>query len=425
MLKTLKEAWKLEDIRKRIIFTFLMIIVFRLGNVVPVPFIDKGKLAQILAGHQENGIISLMNLLSGGSLGQMSVFALSIYPYITASIIVQLLTIAIPRLEELSKEGEEGKKKIARYTKIGAIILSFIQGWALVQGLFREAITENTTSVGFIILLSIVAGSMFLIWLGEAITEFGIGNGISMLILLGIISNVPTQVGIIWRDLLLGHLNWFSVVILLAIVVITLIIVIMINQGERKIPVQYAKRVVGRKMYGGQSTHIPVKVNMSGVMPVIFASAITSLPNTLALFFGKNLPAWYRNIFTVDSLSGLIVHTLVNALLIILFAYFYTAVQFNTVEYAKNLQQYGGFIPGIRPGKPTGIYLSRISNRITFIGALALAFVWAVPNLVNYALGIAIVFGGTSVIIIVGVILDTIQQMESMMTMRHYKGFLK
>lgn len=425
MLKTLKEAWKLEDIRKRIIFTLLMIIVFRLGNIVPVPFIDKGKLAQILAGHQENGIISLMNLLSGGSLGQMSVFALSIYPYITASIIVQLLTIAIPRLEELSKEGEEGKKKIARYTKIGAILLSFVQGWALVQGLFREAITENTATVGFIILLSIVAGSMFLIWLGEAITEFGIGNGISMLILLGIISNVPTQVGIIWRDLLLGHLNWFSVVILLAIVVITLIIVIMINQGERKIPVQYAKRVVGRKMYGGQSTHIPVKVNMSGVMPVIFASAITSLPNTLALFFGKNLPTWYRNIFTVDSLSGLIVHTLVNALLIILFAYFYTAVQFNTVEYAKNLQQYGGFIPGIRPGKPTGIYLSRISNRITFIGALALAFVWAVPNLVNYALGIAIVFGGTSVIIIVGVILDTIQQMESMMTMRHYKGFLK
>ena len=425
MLKTLKEAWKLEDIRKRIIFTLLMIIVFRLGNVVPVPFIDKGKLAQILAGHQENGIISLMNLLSGGSLGQMSVFALSIYPYITASIIVQLLTIAIPRLEELSKEGEEGKKKIARYTKIGAILLSFVQGWALVQGLFREAITENTATVGFIILLSIVAGSMFLIWLGEAITEFGIGNGISMLILLGIISNVPTQVGIIWRDLLLGHLNWFSVVILLAIVVITLIIVIMINQGERKIPVQYAKRVVGRKMYGGQSTHIPVKVNMSGVMPVIFASAITSLPNTLALFFGKNLPTWYRNISTVDSLSGLIVHTLVNALLIILFAYFYTAVQFNTVEYAKNLQQYGGFIPGIRPGKPTGIYLSRISNRITFIGALALAFVWAVPNLVNYALGIAIVFGGTSVIIIVGVILDTIQQMESMMTMRHYKGFLK
>lgn len=425
MFKTLKDAWKIEDIRKRMIFTVLMIVVFRLGNVIPVPFIDKQVLQSIVQQQEGVGMISLLNLLSGGSLQQMSIFAQSIYPYITASIIIQLLTIAIPRLEEISQEGEEGKRKIDLYTKIGAIIIAFIQSWAIVQGLFQQAIIADNAFEKFVIILTMVAGTMFLVWLGDEITQKGVGNGISMLILLGIVSSFPRQIGVIVRGLTLGTLAWWVVALLAAMGVLTLIIVIMITEGERKIPVQYAKRVVGRKMYGGQSTHIPVKVNMAGVMPVIFSSAIVSLPSTIGLFFGKEMPRWYQNLFTPNTVSGLMIYTIVNVLLIILFAYFYTAVQFNPVEYSKTLQQQGGFIPGIRPGRPTGEYLQRISNRITFVGAIALAFVASVPTIITASFGVDMLFGGTSVIITVGVIIDTINQIDSMMMMRNYKGFLR
>ncbi|MDU2897600.1 MAG: preprotein translocase subunit SecY [Finegoldia magna] len=424
MLKTLKDAWKVLDIRKRIGFTLLMIVVFRLGNAIPVPFMDKAIIKQIMSG-QEGGIVSLLNLLSGGSLRQMSIFALSIYPYITASIILQLLTVAFPRLGELTREGEEGKKRMGKYTKICSIILAFIQGYATVNGLFNRAIVDKSFLTGFVILISLVAGSMFLVWLGEMITERGIGNGISILIFIGIISNMPRQIGTMIYQSRQGMLSWWKILLFVLIAIIILVVVVLINQGERRIPVQYAKRVVGRKMYGGQSTHIPIKVNMGGVMPVIFASAILQLPQTIALLFGKDMPLWLAHIFTVQTTSGLVIFSIVNMLLIIIFAFFYSAIQFNTVEYAKNLQQYGGFIMGIRPGKPTGMYLKKISDRVTFIGAIILAIVASAPMLISKAIGIQILFGGTSIIIVVGVVLDTVKQMESMLTMKHYKGFLK
>lgn len=425
MFETIRKTWAVAELRKKMIFTLLMIIVFRLGNAIPVPFMNREMVQQVMSGAGQAGILNLLNLLSGNSLSQMSIFALSIYPFITASIIIQLLTVAIPRLQEIARDGETGKKKIGQYTKIGAVFLGFIEGYAIVNGLFAKAIVEQSTLSGFVILLSMVAGTMFLIWLGEMISSEGIGNGISIIIFLGIISGLPGQIGSIWQQFNTGLIQWWQILLLLIITVFILWVVVMVNEGERKIPVQYAKRVVGRKMYGGQSTHIPVKVNMAGVMPVIFASSILQLPNTIALLFGTDMPAWFQNIFTVESTSGLIIYAIINLFLIIIFAYFYTAIQFNPVEYAKNLQQYGGFIPGIRPGKPTGEYLQRISNRITFIGALSLALVSSAPMILGKALGVQIVFGGTSIIIIVGVILDTLKQMDSMLTMRHYKGFLK
>lgn len=425
MFETIRKAWAVAELRQRMIFTLLMVAVFRLGNAIPVPFMNKEMVSQVMSGSGQAGILNLLNLLSGNSLSQMSIFALSIYPFITASIIIQLLTVAIPRLQEIARDGEMGKKKIGKYTKIGAVILGFIEGYAIVNGLFSQAIVEQSMFSGFVILLSMVAGSMFLIWLGEMITDKGVGNGISIIIFLGIISGLPGQIGNIWQQYQTGLIQIWQILLLLVIVLFVLWVVVMVNEGERKIPVQYAKRVVGRKMYGGQSTHIPVKVNMAGVMPVIFASSILQLPNTIALLFGTDMPGWVQSIFTVDTTSGLIIYAVINLLLIILFAYFYTAIQFNPVEYAKNLQQYGGFIPGIRPGKSTGEYLQRISNRITFIGALSLALVSSGPMLLAKLLGINIVFGGTAIIIVVGVILDTLKQMDSMLTMRHYKGFLK
>ena len=425
MFETIRKAWAVAELRQRMIFTLLMVGVFRLGNAIPVPFMNKEMVSQVMGGAGQTGILNLLNLLSGNSLSQMSIFALSIYPFITASIIIQLLTVAIPRLQEIARDGEMGKKKIGKYTKIGAVILGFIEGYAIVNGLFSQAIVQQSMFSGFVILLSMVAGSMFLIWLGEMITAKGVGNGISIIIFLGIISGLPGQIGNIWRQFQTGLIQWWQILILLIIVIFVLWVVVMVNEGERKIPVQDAKRVVGRKMYGGQSTHIPVKVNMAGVMPVIFASSILQLPNTIALLFGTDMPNWVQNIFTVETTSGLIIYAIINLLLIILFAYFYTAIQFNPVEYAKNLQQYGGFIPGIRPGKSTGEYLQRISNRITFIGALSLALVSSGPMLLAKLLGVEIVFGGTAIIIVVGVILDTLKQMDSMLTMRHYKGFLK
>lgn len=423
MFKTLKGYWNIPEMRHRIIFTLLMVIVFRLGNSIPIPFMNRDVIEKIMSNEQ-GGIVSLLNMLSGGSLSRMSVFALSIYPYITASIIVQLLTVVFPRLRDLQEEGEEGRKKMGKYTKIATIFLAVIQGYATVNGLFRNAIVKTTPWAFGVILLTIIAGSMFLVWLGEAITEKGIGNGISILIFLGIVSNIPNQIGSLMFNRIGGGLPVWKMIVLALISMIVLIVVIMISQGERRIPVQYAKRVVGRKMYGGRSTHIPLKVNMAGVMPVIFSSALLSLPQTIALLFNAKMPTFLQHIFTVQTTSGLIIYSIVNVFLILIFAYFYTAIQFNVYEYAKNLQKYGGYIPGIRPGRPTITYLQTVSNRITFIGAISLALVAAAPMLITRGLGVRVVFGGTSIIILVGVILDTMKQMESMITMKQYKGFL-
>ncbi len=423
MFQTLKNAWKVPEVRNKLIFTLLMLVVYRLGNVIPVPFMEAKYVDAVMKG-QEGNLLGMLNMFSGGSLSSMSIFALGIYPYITASIIMQLLTIAFPSLGESLKDGEEGKRKMGMYTKIVGVLLALVQGYAMVNVLFKSAVATGSTFSKIVMFLTLIAGTMFLVWLGELITEKGVGNGISIIIFFGIISGVPNSIKDMMAKSATNQVAWWGFAILALISIAILAIVIEINQGERKVPVQYAKRVVGRKMYGGQSTHIPIKVNMSGVMPVIFSSAIMQLPQTIIMLFGVNAPNWLKHIMSIDTTSGLIIYCIVNLLLIIVFAYFYSAVQFNTVEYAKNLQQYGGFIPGIRPGKPTGEYLQRISGRLTLIGAIILAVIATAPILLNYAINLNMIFAGTSLIIVVGVVLETIKQIESMLTMRHYKGFL-
>ena len=423
MFKTLSNAWRIKEIRSKMIFTLLMIVVYRLGNIIPIPFMDKNVVNKLMSSNA-GGLVNLLDLLAGGSLKQMSVFALSIYPYITASIVVQLLTIAFPRLGEIARDGEMGRKKVAKYTKIGAVILGIFEAMAIANGLFAKAIVAKGYIQSALIITSLLAGSMFLVWLGEIITEKGIGNGISIIIFLGIVSNLPTQIGTFIYGIMTGTVGILTIIGIVLAAVLIVVIVVLINEGERKITVQYAKKVVGRKMYGGQATHIPVKVNMSGVMPVIFASSLLAMPQTLSLLFSGGTPSWISSYLTVEGSVGVYVYSIMNFILIILFGFFYSSIQFNTVEYAKNLQQYGGFIPGIRPGKPTGEYLQKISNRITFSGSIILALVASAPIVLSRLSGMKINFGGTSVIIIVGVVIETIKQIESMMLMRHYKGFL-
>ena len=423
MFKTLSNAWRIKEIRSKMIFTLLMIVVYRLGNIIPIPFMDKNVVNKLMSSNA-GGLVNLLDLLAGGSLKQMSVFALSIYPYITASIVVQLLTIAFPRLGEIARDGEMGRKKVAKYTKIGAVILGIFEAMAIANGLFAKAIVAKGYIQSALIITSLLAGSMFLVWLGEIITEKGIGNGISIIIFLGIVSNLPTQIGTFIYGIMTGTVGILTIIGIVLAAVLIVVIVVLINEGERKITVQYAKKVVGRKMYGGQATHIPVKVNMSGVMPVIFASSLLAMLQTLSLLFSGGTPSWISSYLTVEGSVGVYVYSIMNFILIILFGFFYSSIQFNTVEYAKNLQQYGGFIPGIRPGKPTGEYLQKISNRITFSGSIILALVASAPIVLSRLSGMKINFGGTSVIIIVGVVIETMKQIESMMLMRHYKGFL-
>ncbi|MEB3025256.1 MULTISPECIES: preprotein translocase subunit SecY [unclassified Parvimonas] len=423
MFKTLSNAWRIKEIRSKMIFTLLMIVVYRLGNVIPIPFIDKTVVNKLMSSNT-GGLVNLLDLLAGGSLKQMSVFALSIYPYITASIVVQLLTIAFPRLGEIARDGEMGRKKVAKYTKIGAVILGIFEAMAIANGLFAKAIVAKGYIQSALIITSLLAGSMFLVWLGEMITEKGIGNGISIIIFLGIVSNLPSQIGTFIYGIKTGTVGILTIIGVVLAAIAIVVIVVLINEGERKITVQYAKKVVGRKMYGGQATHIPVKVNMSGVMPVIFASSLLAMPQTLSLLFSGGTPSWITSYLTVEGSVGVYVYSILNFILIILFGFFYSAIQFNTVEYAKNLQQYGGFIPGIRPGKPTGEHLQKISNRITFSGSIILALIASAPIVLSRLSGMKINFGGTSAIIIVGVVIETMKQIESMMLMRHYKGFL-
>ena len=423
MFKTLSNAWRIKEIRSKMIFTLLMIVVYRLGNIIPIPFMDKTVVNKLMSSNA-GGLVNLLDLLAGGSLKQMSVFALSIYPYITASIVVQLLTIAFPRLGEIARDGEMGRKKVAKYTKIGAVILGIFEAMAIANGLFAKAIVAKGYIQSALIITSLLAGSMFLVWLGEMITEKGIGNGISIIIFLGIVSNLPTQVVTFIYGIATGTVGILTIIGVVLAAIAIVVIVVLINEGERKITVQYAKKVVGRKMYGGQATHIPVKVNMSGVMPVIFASSLLAMPQTLSLLFSGGTPSWISSYLTVEGSVGVYVYSILNFMLIILFGFFYSSIQFNTVEYAKNLQQYGGFIPGIRPGKPTGEYLQKISNRITFSGSIILALIASAPIVISRLSGMKINFGGTSAIIIVGVVIETMKQIESMMLMRHYKGFL-
>jgi len=434
VFETIKNAWRLPDLRRKILFTLFMILVFRLGAFIPVPYIDRDALAKVI---NDLTMLGFFDVVAGGTFKNMSIFAMSVTPYINSSIIMQLLTIAIPALEELAKQGEEGRKKLAEWTRYGTAILAFIQAVGIYFGLKNaNALTGGVPVItaqgqgflGFItITVTLTAGTVFLMWIGEQITENGIGNGISLLIFAGIISRLPNGVVSLWNYV--AKLNEFSltsiIAVLLFIVMALAIIVfiIVIQEGERRIPVQYAKRVVGRRVYGGQSTHIPIKVNIAGVIPIIFAISLVMLPTTIAQFFPNS--GFYKFVKAYFS-SGSFWYTFFYALFIIGFTYFYTAIVFNPVEIANNLKNNGGFIPGIRPGKPTVDFITRVLSKVTFAGALFLAFIAILPTLVGlmFKHQLNIYFGGTSLLIVVGVALETIRQMEAQMLMRHYKGFL-
>lgn len=424
MLSTLRNAWRIPEIRKRIIFTILMLLVIRLGSAVPVPYMNKETIKEIFELGQ-GGVLEFLDLMAGGTFSNFSILALNIYPYITASIIIQLLTIAIPKLEEIAKEGEEGRKKIAQWTKYGAVILAAIQAIAMTRGFFYQALQAEGFLQNSIVIISLIAGTSFLMWIGDLITDKGIGNGISLIIFVGIISRIPLEIVKFIKLVSIDALSPIKLILFLIVALVIIAIVVALQEGERRIPVQYAKRVVGRKMYGGQSTHIPLKVSMSGVIPVIFSTSLLAFPQTIALFFKGEPSEWITKYLTVQGTVGIWVYSILNVLLIIFFTYFYTAIQFNTVEYAKNLQQYGGFIPGIRPGRPTAEYLDKVISRITFVGAISLALIASLPIILSHLFKLNINFGGTAIIIVVGVVLETVKQIESQMMMRHYKGFLK
>lgn len=427
MLETIKNAWKVPELRKKILFTFFVIIVFRIGSVIPVPFVDPEMVRQ-LAEAGSNEFFGYLSILTGGGLEYGAIFAMSVTPYINASIIIQLLSVAIKPLERLAQQGEEGRKKIAQITRYTTVILALIQGIAY----FFYLKNNNCLSVSggtlvfaaFVIILCFTAGSALVMWLGEQIDVKGIGNGISMLLFAGIISRGPNAFAALYYNWNLGTTNKFAVIgIVLAFVLIVAFIVWMTN-AERRIPIQYAKRVVGNKQYGGQNTHIPIKVNMSGVLPVIFASSILMLPTMLLSFEFLVKPGTSLYKFLgLFSTQGTF-YAILYFILIIAFAYFYTTIQYNPVEMANNLRKNGGAIPGIRPGKTTSDFISKILSRITLMGALFLSVIAILPIFIGNLGGMNISIGGTSILIMVGVALDTVQNLESQMMMRHYKGFL-
>jgi len=424
MIRTIAQAWKIADIRKKIIFTLLMLLVFRLGSNIPVPGIDRDILKDVFSGN--TGLFGLFDLFSGGAFSNFTIFALSITPYITASIILQLLTIAVPSLEALAKEGTEGKKKIAQYTRYLTVVLAFVQAIGLSVGLFRQAVVNQDFFSISVIVLTLSAGTAFLMWLGEQINENGIGNGISLIIMGGIVSRIPSAIHQTWIKLQAGEIGIVSILLFCLFALIVVVGIIIIQQGQRRIPVQYAKRVVGRKMYGGQSTHIPMKVNQAGVIPVIFSLSLLQFPLTITYFIPKGGFNDFVNTWLSPSGNpGVWIYGVFNIILIMFFTYFYTAITFNPMEVANNMKANGGFIPGIRPGKSTVEYLNRVMTRITFVGAVFLAFIATLPTLIQQFTALQIGFGGTSLLIVVGVALDTMKQLEAQMVMRNYQGFLK
>lgn len=399
-----------------------MLVVYRLGAVIPVPGINRQVINSMFAGNV-GGLLDFFDMMSGGAFKDFTIFALNVYPYITSSIILQLLAIAIPKLEEIFKR-EDGKKKMAQWTRYITVVLALIQATAYSVGFFNSAIIDKSFLSVVSVIIVLTAGTAFLMWLGELITDKGIGNGISLIIMIGIVSRYPRDFGTLIFGVQNGTVHILELILFAIFALIIVVGVIAIQEGERKIPVQYAKRVVGRKMYGGQSTHIPMKVLMAGVMPVIFASTLLAIPQTLAFFF-PNMAAGVQKYFSVAQSPGVYIYTVLNILLIIFFTYFYTSVQFNPYEYSNTLKENGGFIPGIRPGKPTAEYLNKVLSRITIAGAIALAVIATIPTLIFSFTNLNINFGGTSLLIVTGVALETMKQIEAQMLMRHYKGFLK
>ena len=418
MLSGLSNILKITELRQKIVFTLAMFLVFRAGTHIPVPGVNPAVIEQLFTS---GNLFGLLDMFSGGALSKFSVFAMSITPYINASIIMQLLTVVVPKFEQWAKEGEEGRKKITQITRYGTVLLGFIQAIGMAFGLKAAVINPGFGPI-LLIAITLTAGTTFLMWVGEQITEKGIGNGISLIIFAGIVSQLPGSLNTIYKYLQAGTINYFNVLLYAVIALAMMVFVISIQQGQRRIPVQYAKRVVGRKMYGGQSTHIPLKVNQAGVIPIIFASSVLMFPVTIAQFINvpwvKTLADWFA--------WGTPLQTALYAILIIFFTYFYTAVTMNISDMAENMKKYGGFIPGLRPGKPTADYLDRVMTRITLAGAVFLALIAILPNFVGAVTNIpGVYFGGTALLIVVGVALDTMKQIEAMVLMRHYQGFMK
>ncbi|MDU6744118.1 preprotein translocase subunit SecY [Peptoniphilus harei] len=431
MLSTFRNAWKVESLRKKMLFTLFMLLLYRLGSHIAVPYMNSQVISQLMSG-AGGSIFSFLDLMAGGNFRRFTIFAANIYPYVTASIILQLLTIAIPSLESLAKEGETGRKAIAKYTRYLSIVIALIQAIGYTFGLFRQAVNATSAIEYVTIILSIVAGTAILIWIGEQITEHGIGNGISILIFAGIVSRFPLDIAQSVALVKAGKSSPIFLVLFIIIAIAIVVFVVTLTEGERRIPVQYAKRVVGRKMYGGQSTHIPIKVLMTGVMPIIFANSLLAIPATIAMFTSESTRNWIQKWLTPTGgpgaevfIPGAVIYIISTIILIVFFTFFYTTIQFNTVEYSKNLQANGGFISGIRAGKPTSDYLGRTLNRLVMPGAIALSILAVLPTILTLISGLQFNYGGTSIIIVVGVVLEIHRVLEQQLIMRNYRGFLK
>ena len=424
MLKTVSQAWKVAEIRSKMLFTLMMLIIFRIGSNIPVPNINRDILSQMFTS--EAGLFDLFDLFSGGAFSNFTIFALSITPYITASIVVNLLSMAFPYFQRLAQEGTEGRKKMVQITRYMTVVLGLIQAVGLTIGLFRDAIVDDSVFSVIVIILVLTAGTAFLMWLGEQINDKGIGNGISMIIFAGIVARIPSGIRSLWTSLQDGAISVVTIIILVVVAVLVVAGVVMIQEGQRRIPVQYAKRVVGRKMYGGQSTHIPMKVNQSGVIPIIFALSLLQFPLTITYFFpNTGFTEWVTKWLSPAGNPGVWIYGVLNVILIIAFTYFYAGVTFNPKDVADNMKANGGFIPGIRPGKATEDYLQKVMSRITIVGAIFLAIIATMPTIISVLTSLNIQFGGTSLLIAVGVALETVRALDNQMLMRNYQGFLK
>jgi len=426
----IQNIFRIPELKKRLLYTFGLLAVYRVGAFIPTPGID----SQALARYFENvrgTILGFFNMFSGGALEQMAVFALGIMPYISASIILELLTVVVPYLEKLKKEGEQGRKKINQYTRYGTVVLSMIQGLGIAIGLEHMEVGGASIvpapgwAFRLMTMLTLTAGTTFIMWLGEQITERGVGNGISLIIFAGIVARMPVAIGRTWTQLRLGEMSPFLFLGILVVMVAVVAAIVFMEAGHRRIPIQYAKRVVGRRMYGGQSTHLPLKINTSGVIPPIFASSIMVFPATIAQFVGGKHPGGILETVVQQLSPGTLLYSILSVVMIIFFAYFYTAIIFNPADVADNMRKYGGFVPGIRPGKKTAEYIDRTLSRLTLVGALYLSFIVILPTYLVQFFHVPCFFGGTGLLIVVGVAMDTMQQVESHLVMRHYESFIK
>lgn len=421
MINSFQQALKIGDLRKKLLFTLFMLLIFRIGAHLPIPGINAEAMAQLLQGQ----LFGFFDIISGGAFKRFSIFAMSITPYINASIIMQLLTVVIPKLEELNKEGEEGRKKIAQYTRYGTVVLGFIQAIGMVVALKQAGAIDHPGFVSYMVIaISLTAGTAMLMWIGEMITENGIGNGISLIIFCGIVARIPSQINGVAQEISGGIIGFFNVILLIVVILAVIVAVVAMNEGQRRLPIQYAKRLVGRRMYGGQSTFLPLKVNAAGVIPIIFAMSLCMFPATIGSWMPQTSA---YNVFLDQYFNtGSVLYNVFYAALIIFFTYFYVAIIFNPMDVADNIKKNGGFVPGIRPGRPTAEYIDRILSRLTLAGGIFLALIAVLPNFVIALTGVtSLWFGGTALLIVVGVALDTMKQIESHLLLRSYEGFVK